>query len=97
MYSTHNEGKSFIAGRFVRTSKSKFYTGLNIKKWTLDLILKNVYIEKVDDKVNKCNNTYHSTIKVKPVDVKSCTYTGFNKENKWIKENSWTSCKNVKV
>ena len=45
------------------------------------LNIKVVYIEKLDDKVNKCNNTYHSTIKVKPVDVKSCTYTGFNKEN----------------
>ena len=29
-----------------------------------------MYINKLDDTVNKCNNTYHSTIKMKPVDVK---------------------------
>ena len=36
-------------------------------------VLKNVYIDKLDDIVNKYNNTYHSTIKMKPVDVKSNT------------------------
>ena len=36
-------------------------------------ISKYVYINKVDDIVNKFNNTY-STIKMKPVDVKSNTY-----------------------
>ena len=30
---------------------------------------KNVYIDKLTDIVNKYNNTYHSTIKTKPVDV----------------------------
>ena len=46
-------------------------------------ISKNVYIDKLDDKVNKYNNTYHRTIKMKPVkpDVKSSTYINFNKEN----------------
>ena len=34
-----------------------------------------MYIDKLDDIVNKYNNTYHSTIKMKPVDVKSRTYT----------------------
>ena len=37
--------------------------------------LKNVYIDKLDDIVNKFNNTYHSTIEMKPFDVKSCTRT----------------------
>ena len=37
------------------------------------IILKNVYIDKLDDIVNKYNNTYHNTIKMKPVDVKSST------------------------
>ena len=36
-------------------------------------VSKNVYIDKLDDIVNKCNNTYHSTIRMKPVDVKSNT------------------------
>ena len=35
---------------------------------------KNVYIHKLDEIVNKYNNTYHSTIKMKPVDVKPSTY-----------------------
>ena len=40
-----------------------------------------VYIDKLDNIVNKYNNTYQRTIKVKPVDVKSCIYIHFNKEN----------------
>ena len=43
-------------------------------------ISKNVYIDKLDDIVNKYNNTYHSTIKIKPVNVKSNTYTNSSKE-----------------
>ena len=39
-----------------------------------------MYIDKLDDIVNKCNNTYHRTIKMKPVDVKSSTYIGSCKE-----------------
>ena len=37
-------------------------------------ISKNVYIDKLDDIVNKYNNKYHGTIKMKPVDVKSRAY-----------------------
>ena len=44
-------------------------------------ISKNVCIDKLDDIVNKSNNTYHSTIKMKPVDVKSSTYFDSSKEN----------------
>ena len=40
---------------------------------------KNVFIDKFDDIVNKYNYTYHSTIKMKPVDVKSNTYIDFGK------------------
>ena len=43
-------------------------------------VLKNVYIDKLDDIVNKYNNTYHSTIKFKPVDVKSNTYIESSKK-----------------
>ena len=45
-----------------------------------DLNIKNVYIDKLDDIVNKYNNTYHSTIKLKPADVKSNLYTESSKE-----------------
>ena len=46
-----------------------------------DVIIKNVYIDKLDNIVNKYSNTYHRTIKMKPVDVKSSTYIDFNKEH----------------
>ena len=37
-------------------------------------------INKLDDIVNECNNTYHRTIKMKPVDVKDNTYIDFKKQ-----------------
>ena len=43
-------------------------------------ISKNVYIDKLDDIVKESNNTYHTTIKMKPVDVKDNMYIDFKKE-----------------
>ena len=43
-------------------------------------ISKNVYIDKLDDIVNEYNNTYHRTIKMKPVDVKDNKYIDFEKK-----------------
>ena len=43
-------------------------------------ISKNVYIDKLDDIVDEYNNTYHKTIKMKPIDVKDNTYIDFEKE-----------------
>ena len=43
-------------------------------------ISKHVYIDKLNDIVHKYNNTYHGTIKMKPVDVKSNTYIESSKE-----------------
>ena len=43
-------------------------------------ISKNVYIDKLDDAVNEYNNTYHKTIKMKPIDVKDNTYINIDKE-----------------
>ena len=74
MYSTHNEGKSVVAERFIRTLKNKYYKYMTS-------IPKNVYIDNLADIVNKYNNTHHSTIKRKPFDVKPRTYIDFNKEN----------------
>ena len=73
MYSTNNEGKSVIAERFIRISKTKIY------KYMI-LVLKNVYINKLDDAVDEQNNTYHKTIKMKPVDVGDNTYIDFKKK-----------------
>ena len=44
-------------------------------------ISKNVHIDTLDDTVNKYNNTYHSAIKIQPVDVKSRTYIDLDIEN----------------
>ena len=63
MYSPHNEGKFIIAENFSRTLMNKFYK-------YMALISKDLYIDKSDDVVNKCNNTYVNKIKVKPVDIK---------------------------
>ena len=73
MYSTNNEGKSIVAERFIRTLKSKTYKHMTS-------ISKNVYINKLDDIVNEYNNTYHSTTKMKPIDVKDNTYINIDKE-----------------
>ena len=73
MYSTNNKGKSVVAERFIRTIKNKNYKYMTS-------ISKNVYIDKLDDIVQKYNNTYHTSIKMKPVDVKDNTYINFKKE-----------------
>ena len=39
-----------------------------------------MYIDKLDDIVNKYNNTYHKKIKIKPADVKQSTYIDSSKE-----------------
>ena len=63
----HNEGKSVVAERFIRTLKNKIYKYMTS-------ISKNVYIDRLDDIVNEYNNTNHRTIKMKPIDVKDNTY-----------------------
>ena len=69
MHLTNSEGKSVVAERFITTYK--YMTSVST----------NVYSDKLDNIVNKYNNTYHRTIKMKPVDVTSNTYIHFNKEN----------------
>ena len=73
MYSTNNEGKSVVAERFIRTLKTKIYKYMTA-------ISKNVYIDKLDDTVKEYNNTYHTSIKMKPVDVEVDTNIDFQKE-----------------
>ena len=73
MYSTDNEGKYFIAERFIRTLKNKIYKYMTS-------VAKTVSIDKLGDIVNKYNNIYHSTIKMKAVHVNSNTYVESSKE-----------------
>ena len=74
MYSTYNEGKSVVAERFIRTLKNK-----NFKHMTT--ISKNVYIDVLNDIVNRYNNTVHKTIKIKPIDVTNDSYVEYNKKS----------------
>ena len=67
MYWTHKKRKSVIAEKFIKTLKNKIYKYMTS-------ISKNVYIDKLNNVVNKYNEKYHSTIKMKPVDVKSNIY-----------------------
>ena len=62
MYSTYNEGKSVVAERFIRKLKNILYRHMTAT-------CKNVYYDILDDVVNKYNNTKHSAIKMKPIDV----------------------------
>ena len=64
MYSRYNKGKSVVTERFIRTFKNKLYKHMTATG-------KNVYYDVLDDVVNKYNNTKHSTIKMKPIDVKN--------------------------
>ena len=73
MYSIHNEGKSFVAERFIRTLKTKIYKYATA-------ISKILCFHELDDIVIEYNNTYHRTIKMKPVDVKDNTYIDFKEE-----------------
>ena len=73
MYSTYNEGKSFVAERFIRTLKNKIFKHLTT-------ISKNVYIDVLNDMVNKYINTVHKTIKMKPIDVTNDSYVEYNED-----------------
>ena len=73
MYLMHNEEKSVVAEGLIRTLKSRVY------KYKIS-ISKNVHINKLDDIVNEYNNTYHKTIKMKPIDVKNNIYINSSKE-----------------
>ena len=70
MYQIHNEGKSVVAERFIRTLKTKTYKYMTS-------VSKNVHVDKLDHIVDEYNNTYHRTINMKPADVKDNTYIDF--------------------
>ena len=74
MYSTYNEGKSVVAERFIRTLKNKIFKHMTA-------ISINVYFDVLDDIVDKYNNTYHKTIKMKPVDVGDDSFDEYNEKS----------------
>ena len=74
MYSTYNEEKSAVAERFIRTLKNKIFKHMTA-------VSKNVYFDGLDDIVEKCNNTVHRAIKMKPIDVVSDSYAEYNEDS----------------
>ena len=64
MYHTYNDEKAVVAEIFIKTLKNKIYKHVIV-------LSKNVYFDVLDDIIDKYNNTYHNTIKMKPIDVKS--------------------------
>ena len=74
LYSIHNERKFVVAERFIKTLKNKIYKHMTA-------ISKNVYFDVLDDNVDEYNNTYHKTIKMKPIDVKSDSFAEYNEES----------------
>ena len=74
MYLTYNEGKSVVAERLIKTLKKKFFKHMTT-------ISKNVYIDVLNDIVNRYNNTVHKTIKIKPSDVTGDSYVEYNEES----------------
>ena len=65
MNSAYKERKSVVAERFIKTLKNKIHKHVAA-------VSKNVYFDVLNDVVDKCNMTYHNTIKMKTI------YVGFN-------------------
>ena len=74
MYSTHIEGNSIVAERFIIILKNKIYKHMTT-------ISKNVYFNVLNDIVDKYNNTYHKNIKMKQIYVKSNSFAEYNEES----------------
>ena len=87
--STYNDGKSVVAKRFMRILKNKLYKHMTATG-------KIVYYNVLDDVVNKYNNTKHSTIKMKPIDVGDTTKSSSlerNNKRVYIDEHNEKDCK----
>ena len=68
------EGKSVVDERFIRTLKNKIYKHMTA-------ISKHLYFDVLDDTVDKYNNTYHRTMKMKPIYVKNDSFAKYNEES----------------
>ena len=74
MYLTHNDGKSVAAERFIKTLENTTYKYMTP-------IPNNMCIDKLDETINKYNNTFHRTIKMKSINVNPSMYIDFNIKN----------------
>ena len=71
-YSTYNEGKSAVAEKFIKTLKNKIYKHMTAVLKDFDVL--DVIIDEYD-------NTFHKTIKIKPIDIKLDSYSVYNVES----------------
>ena len=71
MYSIQNKGKYVAAERLIRMLKHKIYKHMTV-------VSKNVYFHALDGIVDKYNNTYDRTIKMKHIDIKSGFYAEYS-------------------
>ena len=74
IHANHDEGKSVVTERFIKVFKNKFYK-------CITSVSKIHYADKLKDIVNKYNNKYYITIKMKTIDVKSVAYIDSEFEN----------------
>ena len=74
IYSTHNERKSVVTERFIKTLKNNIYKHMTA-------ISKNACYDVLDEIVDEYNNTYHKTIGKKPIDVKNYSFAEYNEES----------------
>ena len=74
MYSTFNERKSVVAERFVTTLKNRIFKHMTA-------VSNNHHFNILGDIVNKYNNTLHKTIKMKPIDFTSDSFTESNESS----------------
>ena len=73
--STYNERKSVVSERFIRTLNYKIFKHMAA-------IQRNIYFNKLDDIVNKYNNTVHRTIKMNPIDITPDSSAECNEDSK---------------
>ena len=73
MHSTFNEGKPVVAETFIKALKNTIFKHMTT-------LPKNVYIDVLNDIVNKYNNSVHRTIKIKPIDVTGDSYVEYNED-----------------
>ena len=71
--STHNDGTSVVTERFIRTMKTKIYEHMTA-------VSKNVYIDQLDEILDKYNKKYHRAIKMKTADTKLDLYIDYGVE-----------------
>ena len=74
MYTTPNEETPVVAERFIRTLKNNIYKHMTANS-------KNVYFYVLNEIVDEYNNTYHKTIKIKPIDVGDDSFAEYNEES----------------